>query len=70
MGPLQLLLDGHFLELFAILLVLVIAITIHEFGHAFAADVQGDRTARLAGRLTLNPLSHLDPLGSVLLVLA
>lgn len=70
MGPLQLLLDGQFLELFAILLVLVIAITIHEFGHAFAADFQGDRTARLAGRLTLNPLSHLDPLGSVLLVLA
>lgn len=56
---------------FALLLglVLVIAITLHEFGHALAADLQGDPTARLAGRLTVNPLRHLDPIGTAALVL-
>jgi Zn-dependent protease len=48
---------------------LVIAITIHEFAHAAAADHLGDPTPRLQGRLTLNPLSHLDPLGTIMLVL-
>lgn len=49
---------------------LVIAITIHEFSHAFAADRLGDPTPRLQGRLTLNPLAHLDPLGTLMLVVA
>ncbi len=44
---------------------LVATLTIHEFAHAFAADKLGDPTARLMGRLTLNPLSHLDPLGTL-----
>jgi len=43
------------------------AITIHEFAHAFAADKLGDPTPRLHGRLTLNPLAHLDPIGTILL---
>ncbi len=51
------------------LVSLVIAITVHEFAHAFAADRLGDPTPRLQGRLTLNPLSHLDPLGTILLIL-
>ncbi|MBI4771617.1 MAG: site-2 protease family protein [Chloroflexi bacterium] len=51
-------------------LTLVIAFTVHEFAHAWAAEQQGDPTARLQGRLTLNPLTHLDPLGSLLLIVA
>ena len=39
----------------------IIAITFHEFAHAFAADRLGDTTPRNQGRLTLNPLSHIDP---------
>lgn len=48
---------------------LVIAITIHEFAHAYAADRLGDPTPRSQGRLTLNPLSHLDPLGTIALLI-
>lgn len=50
--------------------LLVMAIAIHEFAHAAAADHLGDPTPRLAGRLTLNPLAHLDPLGTFLLFFA
>ncbi len=48
---------------------LIVAITIHEFSHAYAAERLGDPTPRLQGRLTLNPLAHLDPLGTVMLIL-
>jgi Zn-dependent protease len=48
---------------------LVTAITIHECAHAFAADKLGDPTPRISGRLTLNPLAHLDPIGTVALLL-
>jgi Zn-dependent protease len=44
---------------------LLVAITVHEFAHALAADKLGDPTPRLQGRLTLNPLAHLDPLGTL-----
>lgn len=47
---------------------LVMAISIHEFAHAKAADSLGDPTPRSQGRLTLNPLSHLDPLGTLALL--
>jgi Zn-dependent protease len=50
-------------------LALVIAITIHEFAHAWSADKLGDPTPRSQGRLTLNPLAHLDPLGTLALLL-
>lgn len=46
---------------------LIIAITIHEFSHAFVADHFGDPTPRSFGRVTLNPLAHLDPLGTLML---
>ena len=52
------------------LVALVIAITIHEFSHALVADRLGDPTPRLLGRLTLNPLAHLDPLGTLMLLIA
>lgn len=51
-------------------MILVVAFTIHELSHAVVADRLGDDTARLAGRITLNPLKHLDPLGSLLLLVA
>lgn len=59
------------MELLALLLTLpgvIIAITFHEFAHAFAADKLGDDTPRRQGRLNLNPLSHLDPIGFFMLV--
>jgi Zn-dependent protease len=55
---------------FSWLIALVVAITVHEFSHALAADRLGDPTPRLQGRLTLNPLAHLDPLGTLMLLIA
>lgn len=52
------------------IIALVVAITIHEFAHAWAAERLGDPTPRLMGRLTLNPLAHLDPLGTIMLLIA
>ena len=49
-------------------IALLAAITVHEFAHALAADKLGDPTPRLQGRLTLNPLAHLDPLGTIALL--
>lgn len=50
-------------------IVLVFSVVIHEVSHGVVAEKLGDPTARLAGRLTLNPLKHLDPFGSVILPL-
>lgn len=58
------------LSLLLTLPAVLIAITFHEFAHAFAADKLGDDTPRRQGRLNLNPLSHLDPIGSIMLVFA
>ena len=58
------------LSLVLTLPAVLIAITFHEFAHAFAADRLGDDTPRRQGRLSLNPLAHLDPIGSVMLVFA
>ncbi len=58
-------LTGIFLSLPAILF----GLTIHEFSHGYVALLLGDPTARAAGRLTLNPLKHLDPIGTLLLIL-
>lgn len=49
---------------------LIVAATIHEFAHAYVADRLGDPTPRSMGRLTLNPLAHLDLLGSLLILVA
>lgn len=49
--------------------ILLVTITIHEFAHALVADRMGDPTPRLAGRLTLNPISHIDPIGFMMLIL-
>lgn len=58
------------LSLVLTLPAVLIAITFHEFAHGFAADKLGDDTARRQGRLNLNPLSHLDPIGTVMLIFA
>lgn len=58
------------ISLVFLLVSLLIAITVHEFSHALLADRLGDPTPRLQGRLTLNPLAHLDPIGTILLLIA
>lgn len=50
--------------------MLLVAFPIHEFAHAFAAYRLGDSTARLFGRLTLNPLAHFDPIGGSMLAIS
>jgi len=58
-------------ELFiTIILAIVYAITIHEFSHALAANGLGDQTAKFNGRLTLNPLAHLEFFGTLMLLFA
>jgi Zn-dependent protease len=52
------------------IIVLLTAFSVHEFAHAFVANYFGDDTPRLNGRLTLNPLAHLDVIGSLMLILA
>ena len=49
---------------------LAVCISVHEFSHAFVASELGDNTARALGRVTLNPVKHLDPVGSILIFLA
>lgn len=49
------------------ILALILSVVIHEVSHGYVANMLGDPTARLQGRLTLNPIKHIDPLGSVIL---
>jgi len=55
------------LEIIFIILIIMSAIVLHEYAHGWVAFKLGDPTAKLAGRLTLNPLKHMDPFGSVIL---
>lgn len=52
------------------MIVLLIAFTIHELAHAVTADYLGDPTPRSQGRITLNPLKHLDPFGTIMLLIS
>ena len=63
------LINGDFVGFLIIGVTLVVAISLHEFGHALADELQGDPTARLAGRLTVNPVRHLDPFGTLMIAL-
>ena len=56
-------------DLLASLVGIAIAISIHEFGHAYSAHLLGDDTAKYNGRMTLNPARHIDPLGLITLIL-
>jgi Zn-dependent protease len=51
------------------IIILVFSIIVHEVAHGFMADWLGDPTARLQGRLTLNPIKHIDPVGSIIVPL-
>lgn len=51
------------------IVILIFSIIIHEIAHGFMADRLGDPTARLQGRLTLNPIKHIDPVGSIIVPL-
>jgi Zn-dependent protease len=57
------------MEIFFVLIVIIFSIVIHEVAHGSVADLEGDPTARYAGRLTLNPIKHIDPVGSILVPL-
>lgn len=65
-----LLMTGEFQIILLTLPGVIIAMTFHEFAHAWVADKLGDTTPRAQGRLTLNPLSHIDPFGIILLLFA
>ena len=59
-------LDINFAQIFIAFIVLLFSLTVHEMAHAWTADRLGDPTARLLGRVSLNPLVHADPIGTVL----
>ena len=58
--------DINFAQVFIAFVVLLFSLTVHESAHAWTADRLGDPTARLLGRISLNPLVHADPIGTVL----
>ena len=57
--------DINFAQVFISFIVLLFSLTVHEMAHAFAADRLGDPTARLLGRISLNPIVHADPIGTI-----
>ena len=63
-------LDLNLPNIISRVIILLTAFSFHEFAHAWVADHFGDDTPRLHGRLTLNPLAHLDPIGSLMLIFA
>lgn len=66
---LSLLYQGQIALFALIIFVIVLSLTFHEFGHAFAAKYYGDDTAERLGRLTLNPMPHIDPVGLLMVVM-
>jgi Zn-dependent protease len=52
-----------------VLVPMILSLTVHEYAHAISAKFLGDDTARMQGRVTLNPLSHIDPIGTLVLPL-
>ena len=57
------------ISLITMIIVLLISLTVHEYSHARMALAMGDQTALLMGRLTLNPIHHIDPVGGLMLLL-
>ena len=69
MGLINLLFEGQ-TDIFIIMVAAItFSLCVHEFSHGYVAYLLGDNTAAYAGRLTLNPLAHLDPMGSLMLLL-
>jgi Zn-dependent protease len=67
--PLSLLTTGHILEFITLIFSIVIAVTFHEFAHAWTAWKLGDPTPVNDGRVTLNPAAHIDPIGGLMFLL-
>ena len=65
----NLLFGGQYMIFALLLIALVVSLSFHEFGHALVAKWHGDDTAQRAGRLTVNPLAHIDPVGLLMVVL-
>ncbi len=65
----QLVLQGQYVLFTLIAFALIFSLTFHEFGHGKMASMIGDDTAKRAGRLTLNPIPHIDPLGLLMVLL-
>lgn len=61
---------GFLKQLACLLPIMLLSLTLHEWGHAYAAHLCGDDTARNMGRMTLNPLKHIDPIGFLAILLA
>ncbi len=61
--------QGEYFLFFAIIAALIMSLSFHEFGHAFAAKRFGDDTAERQGRLTINPIAHIDPMGLLMVIL-
>jgi len=57
--------DFDFAQIFLVFIVLLFSLTVHEAAHAWTADRLGDPTARNLGRVSLNPLVHIDPIGTI-----
>ena len=65
---LNLLFTGQIGTFLVIIVTIIFSLTLHEFGHALAARQLGDDTAERLGRLTINPVSHIDPIGLLMVV--
>ncbi len=63
-----LLFQGEYLEFVLAIIVVVVSLSFHEFGHAWTAKKFGDNTAERMGRLTLNPIAHIDPVGLLMVL--
>ena len=61
--------SSYFMNLLASAAAVIVGIVIHESAHAAAAWALGDKTARSRGRVSLNPLNHIDPFGTIILPL-
>jgi Zn-dependent protease len=66
----MLLLELSAAELAGIAVALIVGITFHEFSHAYVADVLGDHRPRALGRVSLNPINHIDPIGAIFFLVA
>ena len=67
--PLTMLLQGQIALVALILIALIVSLSFHEYGHALVARHYGDDTAERAGRLTINPIAHIDPIGLLMVLM-
>ena len=66
---LPLLYNGQYAIFAIVLFVIIFSLTLHEFGHAYSAKLLGDDTAEKMGRLNINPINHIDPMGLLFVVM-